>query len=67
MIKLKDFLKVADDQVVIINGCDDVVLINDSYFNADLLSEKLLNSEIDAVGSSDSKIVIRLKGGVLDD
>lgn len=40
---------------------------NDSYFDADLLSEKLLNSEIDAVGSSDSKIVIRLKGGVLDD
>ena len=31
MIKLKDFLKVADDQVVIINGCDDVVLINDSF------------------------------------
>ena len=67
MIKLKDFLKIADDQVVILNGIDDVILINDSYFDADLLSEKLLNSEIDAVGVSESKIVIRLKGGVLDD
>ena len=67
MIKLKDFLKIADDQVVILNGNDDVILINDSYFDVDLLSEKLLNSEIDAVGVSKSKIVIRLKGGVLDD
>lgn len=61
MIKLKDFLKIANDPVVIRNEDDNVLRINDTYFDKDLLSDKLLNSEVTIVEAEDYHIIVRLK------
>ena len=61
MIKLKDFLKIANDPVIIRNEDDNVLRINDTYFDKDLLSDKLLNSEVTIVEAEDYHIIVRLK------
>ena len=61
MIKLKDFLQIANDPVVIRNEDDNVLRINDTYFDKDLLSDKLLNSEVTIVEAEDYHIIVRLK------
>ena len=63
MIKLKDFLKVASSPINIRDGFNVVITINDAYFDNDLLSEKLLNSEVEIVevSSTGKSIDISLK------
>ena len=63
MIKLKDFLKVANSPINIRDGFNVVITINDAYFDNDLLSEKLLNSEVEIVedSSTGKSIDISLK------
>lgn len=61
MIRLKDFLKIANDPVIIRNEDDNVLRINDTYFDKDLLSDKLLNSEVTIVEAEDYHIIVRLK------
>ena len=61
MIRLKDFLKIANDPVIIRNEYDNVLRINDTYFDKDLLSDKLLNSEVTIVEAEDYHIIVRLK------
>ena len=61
MIKLKDFLKIANDPVIIRNEDDNVLRINDNYFDRNLFSDNLLNSEITIVEVEDHHIIIKLK------
>ena len=61
MIRLKDFLKIANDPVIIRNEDDNVLRINDTYFDKDLLSDKLLNSEVTIVEAEDYHIIVILK------
>ena len=61
MIKLKDFLKVANEPVVIREGVINALTINDCFFDSDLLSEKLLNSEVERVESDNKQIIVIFK------
>lgn len=67
MIRLKDFLKIANDPVIIRNEDDNVLRINDTYFDKDLLSDKLLNSEVTIVEAEDYHIIVRLKEEMKND
>lgn len=60
MIKLKDFLKVANSDIVI----KDVLTLRYDCFDEDVLSEKILNSEIDMVDTSNGYIIVYLKDEV---
>lgn len=64
MVKLKDFLQVAKDTVVIEEKGAHAVVIDPLFFKADILSQKLLDSEIRAVGSINGKLHIVLVGDV---
>lgn len=64
MIKLKDFLQVAKDTIVIEEKGAHAVVIDPLYFKADLLSQKLLDSKIRAVGSMNGKLHIVMEGDV---
>lgn len=46
MVKLRDFLQVAKDTVVIEEKGAHAIAIDPLYFKADILSQKLLDSEI---------------------
>ena len=61
MIKLREFLKLANDPVIVREGTVDVIRIDDRFLDVDLLSEKLLNSEVILVESCDKNIVVILK------
>ena len=61
MIKLREFLKLANDTVIVREGSVDVIRIDDCFLDCDLLSEKLLNSEVDLIESCDKNIVVILK------
>ena len=64
MVKLKDFLQVAKDTVVIEEKGAHAVVIDPLFFKADILSQKLLDSEIRAVGSINGKLHIVMEGDV---
>lgn len=64
MIKLKDFLKVANREIVIKDGAYDILTLRYNYFDENVLSEKLLNSEIDIVDTSNGYIIVYLKDEV---
>lgn len=64
MIKLKDFLKVANREIVIKDGAYDILTLRYNYFDENVLSEKLLNSEIDIVDTSNGCIIVYLKDEV---
>ena len=61
MIKLREFLKLANDPVIVREGSVDVIRIDDCFLDCDLLSEKLLNSEVELVESCDKNIIVILK------
>lgn len=61
MIKLREFLKLANDPVIVREGSVDVIRIDDCFLDCDLLSEKLLNSEVELVESCDENIIVILK------
>lgn len=69
MVKLRDFLQVVKDIVVIEEKGVRVIAIYPLYFKADILSQKLLDSEIRTVGSmmSDGKLHVVLEGGIEDE
>lgn len=69
MVKLRDFLQVADDIVVIEEKGAHVVEIDPLFVKADLLSKKLLDSKIKAVGTlmSDGKLHVVLEGAIEDE
>lgn len=69
MVKLGDFLQVAHDTVVIEEKGAHVVEIDPLYFKADILSQKLLDSEIRMVGRmmSDGKLHVVLEGDIKDE
>lgn len=69
MVKLGDFLQVAHDTVVIEEKGAHVVEIDPLYLKTDILSQKLLNSEIHMVGStmSDGKLHVVLEGDIEDE
>ena len=46
MIKLKDFLEVANRPVTIVRNFEEIVSINDNHFDEDILSERLLNMDV---------------------
>ena len=64
MIKLRDFLKIANDSVVITDGMTDVVSIGDQYFDNDILSQKLLDMEVSAVDARDRRLLVELEGDI---
>ena len=61
MISLREFLKLANDPVIVREGSVDVIRISGCFLDADLLSEKLLNSEVELVESCDKNIIVILK------
>lgn len=69
MVKLRDFLQVAKDTVVIEEKGAHAIVIDPLYFKADILSQKLLDSEIRMVGSmmSDGKLHVVLEGDIEDE
>ena len=69
MVKLGDFLQVAKDTVVIEEKGAHAIAIDQLYFKADILSQKLLDSEIRMVGSmmSDGKLHVVLEGDIEDE
>lgn len=69
MVKLRDFLQVAKDIVVIEEKGAHAIVIDPLYFKADVLSQKLLNSEIRMIGSmmSDGKLHVVLEGDIKDE
>ncbi len=69
MVKLRDFLQVAKDTVVIEEKGAHAIAIDPLYFKADILSQKLLDSEIRMVGSmmSDGKLHVVLEGDIEDE
>lgn len=69
MVKLRDFLQVAKDTVVIEEKGARAIAIDPLYFKADILSQKLLDSEIRMVSSmvSDGKLHVVLEGGIKDE
>ena len=64
MITLRDFLKIANNQVIIGDGVNRVLRINDDYFDKDLLSEKLLDSEVAIVEADNDYLIVELEGGI---
>lgn len=69
MVKLRDFLQVAKDTVVIEEKGAHAIAIDPLYFKADILSQKLLDSEIRMVSSmiSDGKLHVVLEGDIEDE
>lgn len=65
----KDFLQVAKDTVVIEEKGAHAITIDPLYFKADILSQKLFDSEIRMVGSmmSDGKLHVVLEGDIEDE
>lgn len=61
MIKLREFLKLSNDPVIVREGSVDVIRIDDCFLDCDLLSEKLLNSEVELVESCNKNIIVILK------
>lgn len=45
MIKLSDFLKIANDPVCITDGVRELILISDRWFENDILSKKTIRYE----------------------
>ena len=66
MIKLRDFLKIANDPVIVIDGTHDVILIDVIYFDSDILSQKLLDMEISTVDARDHRLLVELEGDIDD-
>lgn len=64
MVKLRDFLQVAKDIVVIEEKGVRTIAIDPLYFKADILSQKLLDSEIRMVGSINGKLHIVMEGDI---
>lgn len=64
MIKLRDFLKIANDPVTIMDGQNNVVLIADTYFDNDILSQKLLDMEVETVDARDHRLLVELEGDI---
>ena len=64
MIKLRDFLKIANDPVAIRDGNKDVASINDLYFYDDILSKRLLDMEVGIVDARDHKLLVELEGDI---
>jgi hypothetical protein len=62
MIKLRDFLKIANDPVEIMDGSNNVVLIDDTYFDNDILSQKLLDMEVSTVDAREHRLLVELEG-----
>ena len=62
MIKLRDFLKIANDPVEIMDGLNNVVLIDDTYFDNDILSQKLLDMEVSTVDAREHRLLVELEG-----
>ena len=62
MIKLRDFLKIANDPVEIMDGSNNVVLIDDTYFDNDILSQKLLDMEVSTVDARVNRLLVELEG-----
>ena len=61
MIKLRDFLKIANDPVIIKDGISEVLIISDDWFENDILSENLLGMEVSTVDAEAHRLVVRLK------
>lgn len=64
MIKLRDLLKIANDPVGIMDGPNNVVLISDTYFDNDILSQKLLDMEVAIVDARDHRLLVELEGDI---
>ena len=66
MIKLRDFLEVANSPVTIKDGIHNVMTISDDYFdfNYNILSEKLLDSEVSIVEADSKCFTVALEGGI---
>lgn len=62
MIKLRDFLKIANDPVEIMDGSNNVVLIDDTYFDNDILSQELLDMEVSTVDAREHRLLVELEG-----
>lgn len=62
MIKLRDFLKISNDPVEIMDGSNNVVLIDDTYFDNDILSQKLLDMEVSTVDAREHRLLVELEG-----
>lgn len=63
MITLKDFLNIANNDVVICEGDNNVILINFLYFDNDILSADLLNKTVAvaAVDAENGKLLVTLE------
>ena len=64
MITLKNFLNIANDDVVICEGNDNVILINESYFDNNILSADLLNKTVVTVNAENGKLLVTLEEGI---
>lgn len=64
MIKLRDFLKIANDPVEIMDGTNTVVLFADTYFDNDILSQKLLDMEVATVDAREHRLLVDLEGDI---
>lgn len=62
MIKLRDFLKIADGPVTIIDGVHNAVIIDDMYFDSDILSQRLLDMEVSTVDAREHRLLVELEG-----
>ena len=60
MIKLKDFLKIANNDVVITDGRIDMILLSRGFFDSDILSKNILNAEICKVKSMNEQLIVKL-------
>lgn len=64
MITLKDFLNIANNDVVICEGDNNVILINFLYFDNDILSADLLNKTVASVDAENGKLLVTLEEGI---
>ncbi len=64
MITLKDFLKIANNDVVICDGDKNVILINELYFDNDILSANLLNKTVVTVDAENGKLLVTLEENI---
>lgn len=64
MITLKDFLNTANNDVVICEGSYNVILINNLYFDYNILSADLLNKTVATVDAVNGQLHVRLEEGV---
>ena len=64
IITLKNFLNIANDDVVICEGNDNVILINKSYFDDNIMSENLLNKTVSTVDAENGKLFVTLEEGI---